>query len=296
MKESSTDRELELPIEREHLKQELLRGLPEEHPYYSRLESGYGVIYSTYSHLARFSYVVEQGRMLKWFLRYFTDSEKEETRIAGNLGGIWGINTRIFDDLMDGDGCEIPSEPEEFWENYIRSFKGEESSSDREVESLALKSAHLLSENLDGETRQKFLENLQELSNVWRNEDKSKIETYEEYLDAVGELGRMTVLAGCSISGTELEKAPGRIGYEVAISTQVADDIFDGDTGLEKEELAELLREKRRDFKTNTGKFFGLVLSDGYGPFSKLIYIISEADSKQYGLSIHDLVKSKISL
>lgn len=42
------------------------------------------------------------------------------------LGALIGVNTRIVDDLLDGDGCEPVTEREEFLEKYIRSFSSGE--------------------------------------------------------------------------------------------------------------------------------------------------------------------------
>lgn len=263
-----------------------LSRIPEDHRYRERLDYHFDVIFGTYSHLARYSYSVNNSRQYRWIFNYFADRQIGEVKEAGLMGGIWGINTRIFDDLMDGDGCEPPEDRKLFWQKYISCFQGEEPEPGSEIEELAFWSAHLLSDNFDEENQENFVNGLQSIMQVGSSEDKSTEDGYQEYIRAAGTLGELTIECIKPVEGKKVTEGVSRIGYEVGLGTQVADDIEDGDVELSDEKMLEIMNDERQNFETFTGKLFATLFSNGYGTIAKILYLVSDADSSNYDIEL----------
>lgn len=270
----------------EEVRDVFLSRIPEDHSYRERLDYHFDVIFGTYSHLARYSYSVNNSRQYRWIFNYFSGRELENVRKAGLMGGIWGINTRIFDDLMDGDGCESPDDKQQFWHKYVSCFQGEEPDPDSEIEELAFWSAKLLVDNFNEENQKNFVNGLQTIMEVGSNEDKSTEEGYREYIRAAGTLGELTIECIKPAEGKQVTEGISRIGYEVGLVTQVADDIEDEDVELSDDKMLEIMSSERQKFETFTGKLFAFLFSNGYGTIAKMLYLLSDADSSNYDIEI----------
>ena len=161
---------------------------------------------------------------------------------AYRAGSLLGVNTRIVDDLMDGDGVEKVESREEFLDNYIASIEGEEVQPvEHESEEAAYTAGKLLGENLDRDIMASYVRDVRDIA---VEEKKSTSEGYRSYSRGISaSIGEMVAMGLEELEDFEADTETINFAYDLAYLGQMADDRMDGDTGLEDDELEEFFQE-----------------------------------------------------
>lgn len=175
------------------------------------------------------------------------------------LGALIGVNTRIVDDLLDGDGCAPVTKREEFMERYISSFSSGEKETpvETEVEAAAYTAAEILHSQLahyDADVVPPMVERLENMKDLVVDEDKSTVEGYRKYTrGAGGEHGALIAVALDIFPDCGVDQELIDFAYDMGYGIQVADDRYDDDIELDREELEELYQEAVDSFSEHDG-------------------------------------------
>lgn len=177
---------------------------------------------------------------------------KQGYRICGTLG----VNMRIVDDLMDGDSMTQVSDRETLWDNYIQSLKTGEmpEPNETEDEKIAYRAGQIMHEYFDQAVVEELVDHLDELRKLLKEEDKSTEEGYRRYAKGFGgEYGMMLVTAMKNIDSYEPSEEDYAFARDYGLSTQIADDRFDDDIGLDSETRDKLYEEFLNDLLSHKG-------------------------------------------
>ena len=177
---------------------------------------------------------------------------------AFRIGELLGLNTRIVDDLMDGEKVEQVNDREAFLNNYIRSIQGEEVSPvEHGCENAAYTAGRILGENTDREIMASYMKDVRDIAIV---ENKSTVEGYSSYSRGISAtIGEITGLALEEIEDFNADTETLNFSYDLAYIGQIADDKLDGDTGLSEEKINSFYKEsiQRMNRHGLKGKFIG---------------------------------------
>lgn len=174
---------------------------------------------------------------------------------ARRLGGAIGINTRIVDDLLDGDGCEAVEDREDFMERYIESFRNGTVFEPVEVpeETLAYESASILNSYLQEtkpEAAKEMVDTMENMKDLLHEEDKTQVRPYREYVKAAGGLhGELIVESLDVFPDYELNDKKRDLARTFGEALQVGDDIVDQDVRLEDGSLEEEFEKSLAELK-----------------------------------------------
>lgn len=153
---------------------------------------------------------------------------------AFRIGKLIGVNTRIVDDILDGEKIEQIEDREKFLNNYIKSLKGRKVDPvENESEKVAYRAGRILGEHLDQEVMTSYMKDVRD---ILKDEEKSSREGYKSYSRGVSATIGETVGMGLD----ELEDFSATtenlgFAYDFAYLGQVADDKMDADTGIEED-------------------------------------------------------------
>lgn len=161
---------------------------------------------------------------------------------AYRIGSLIGVNTRIVDDLMDGDGVRQVEDREAFLDNYILSINGEEVEPvEHDAERGAYRAGEILGEELDPEVMASYIRDVRDIA---VEEDKSTVEGYSSYSRGISAtIGEIVGMGLGELSDFEPTTENLNFAYDLAYLGQVADDRMDADTGLDEEELEKFHQE-----------------------------------------------------
>lgn len=161
---------------------------------------------------------------------------------AFRIGELLGLNTRIVDDLMDGENVAEVNDREAFLNNYIRSIQGEEANPvEHDAEKAAYTAGRILGENTDRDVMASYMKDVRDIAVV---EDKSSRKGYSSYSRGISAtIGEITGLALEEIEDFNADTETLNFSYDLAYIGQIADDKLDGDTGLSEEEINRFYRE-----------------------------------------------------
>lgn len=182
----------------------------------------------------------------------------DEHKHAYQISGVLGENLRIVDDILDGDGCEPVEDREKFLDNYIDAVGTGEKQTviETEEEEIAYSAGSILHEILsqDENVLENAINNFQNMADLVETEDKSQRETYIQYVDAAGrEYGRLLINSLELIDYVNVSEEDLKFAGDYGFATQVADDKFDDDIGLEREILDEIYQESLENLSSHNG-------------------------------------------
>jgi hypothetical protein len=161
---------------------------------------------------------------------------------AYRIGSLIGVNTRVVDDLMDGDGVSQVEDREAFLNNYILSIEGDEVEPvEQESERAAYRVGEILGEELDPEVMASYIRDVRDIA---VEEDKSTIEGYRSYSRGISAtIGEIVGMGLGELDDFDPTTENLNFAYDLAYLGQVADDRMDADTGLDEEEMDEFYHE-----------------------------------------------------
>lgn len=162
---------------------------------------------------------------------YIDSGGRENIREAYRIGNLIGINTRIVDDIMDGENIPEVEDRERFLENCARSVEGKEVQPvEHEAEKAAYTAAEITGEHLDRKAVAAYLRDVRDLA---PQEDKSTVEGYKQYSRGISAtIGEIIGVGLGELDDFEPTTENLSASYDLAYLGQVADDRMDGDTGL----------------------------------------------------------------
>lgn len=173
-------------------------------------------------------------------------------RICGTLG----VNMRIVDDLMDGDKMTQVEDRETLWDNYIHSLNTGEIPEPNETkdEKIAYRAGQIMHEYFDQSVIEELEEHLNKLRKLLKEEDKSTEEGYRKYAKGFGgEYGMTLITAMKNIDSYNPSEKNYEFARDYGLSTQIADDRFDDDIGLDYETQERLYEEFLNDLLEHNG-------------------------------------------
>jgi len=174
-------------------------------------------------------------------LFYLLHGGRDRVGDARRLGGVIGANTRIVDDLLDGDGCPAVEDREGFLERYIDSVEdgAVQEPEEFEDERAVYRAGTILHAAVgEGPVLDDVVTTLEAMADGVCEEDKTTIAGYREYVHAAGGLhGELCVDALQVLADYEPDEERREHAYDTAYTIQVADDIIDGDVELEDGDL-----------------------------------------------------------
>ncbi len=219
---------MELPSEQE-LEDEVLEHGPEE--YAQELRSS--TMYKGFGSIAVSLYLGGGGRL---------KNLKESYR----LGGLIGLNLRVVDDILDGDGCEAVDKRRDFMDNYIQSIKTGEAAPpvQREVESVAYRAGSALNQSItDPVTLDDITLQFQDMRDMVEEEDKSEPDEYLEYVNVGGGMaGSSIALILDDLPGYRADTRNVELAFDVGFAGQICDDMMEEDITLEERKLEKFRR------------------------------------------------------
>lgn len=180
-----------------------------------------------------------KGAGLAATLLYVHGGGRSKLKSAYDIGGLYGVNTRIVDDVLDGDWShESIQDREQFLENYLDSV--ETGTIPEYIEYEEEKSAYcagsLLHDMLSADAVSELADHFKSMKQPLLEEDKSTPEGYETYIhtaggnSAEGMVKALGTLDGFNPSETIVDGA-----HDMGVLLQVADDKLDDDDGLSAE-------------------------------------------------------------
>lgn len=192
------------------------------------------------------------GRVTSFF--YIILGGRRHPIKASRLGRALGANTRIVDDLLDGDGCSPVDNRERFLQNYIKSVKQGKISEpvDEEDEKVAYYAGKVLFNFYKEypEAHESIIQTLNSMKNKVIDEDKKQKKTYLNYVDAAGGDHGVLILEVIQIlPDFEINQSKKEFVRAFSKAGQIADDIFDGDTELEDADIEKVYEEKLEELQ-----------------------------------------------
>ena len=165
---------------------------------------------------------------------YLSDGGRSNIRDAYRIGSLIGVNTRIVDDIMDGDHIEQVEDRERFLNNFIECIEdGEPLEIENSSENAAYTAASLMGEHLDSEIIADYVRDIRDIA---IEEDKSTREGYKSYSRGIsGTIGEMVAIGLGELDDFEPSTENISFAYDFAYMGQILDDKMDADTGLEEE-------------------------------------------------------------
>ena len=197
-----------------------------------------------------------------------SDQWVSRNKTAFNLCGTIGESLRIVDDILDGDGCQKIEDRSRFLNNYIDSVENGSVDAPIEVEEerIAYSSGAVLHQVFEEhrETHEKVVETINNMSAKVRTEDKSSREPYLEYAEAAGrDYGRLLMASLDYLPDVSPKEPDLSFAGDYGFATQVADDRFDGDTGLDEDILKQIYFESLEDLSEHSGAIPQIVSNVG---------------------------------
>lgn len=178
---------------------------------------------------------------------------------AYRLGGLIGVNTRIVDDLLDGDGCGPVEDRYGLGERYLAAFRtGEmQAAVEDDVERAAYRAATMLYDVLEphgADVIDRVHARFTEMRDLVVEEDKSTLDGYREYATAAGGV-HGAVLASALDVLPDFEATPETegFGHDFGFAVQVVDDMFDDDIGLSAGDLKPVYDEALEKVRRHDG-------------------------------------------
>lgn len=159
-------------------------------------------------------------------------------RQARRIGGAVGRNTRIVDDLLDGDGCDPVQDREAFFDNYLSAFRYGEAPEpiDTPMEEAAYAAArhlHTVFQEHDPNVLEDMADTLQGMGTMVTDEDKTHVDSYRTYVQAAGGLhGELCAESLQILPDYELTPERRTFANTFGQATQITDDIVDDDVEL----------------------------------------------------------------
>lgn len=173
-------------------------------------------------------------------------------RICGSLG----VNMRVVDDLMDGDAMTQVQDRESLWDNYIESLKKGEMPEpiETEDEMIAYRAGQILHNHYNEEVIEELINHIHNLKDLLKEEDKSTEEGYRRYAEGFGgEYGKTLLTALKNIESFNPTKQNYEFVNDYGLATQIADDRFDDDIGLDKSTEKEIYEEYLKRLISHNG-------------------------------------------
>lgn len=163
---------------------------------------------------------------------------------AYRSGSLIGLNTRIVDDLMDGDGIGPVDDRERFLENYLRSLNGGNPSPvETQAENAAYTAARWMGELCTEPYLVHYWEDIVELA---VDEDKETAEGFTTHTrNAGGMIGELTAASLQHIDDFSPGTDDYAFAYDLGCLGMISDDIMDGDADIPETEVERLLSETR---------------------------------------------------
>lgn len=163
---------------------------------------------------------------------------------AYETGKLIGLNVRVVDDLLDGDGCQKVENREEFLEDYIRALEtGKVEKTDKNI-SVPLRSAETMHNYFSEQVKEPLGMQLRDMKDLTLEEDKKSYEGYLNYVNvAGGHTGELTAIGLSELPNFEITTENVDYLYDLGFSGQVIDDIYDGDVELEDGSLENILED-----------------------------------------------------
>ncbi|MDY6766541.1 MAG: hypothetical protein SVW77_04180 [Candidatus Nanohaloarchaea archaeon] len=184
------------------------------------------------------------------------DATLRDIRRSFTISGMMGGNTRVVDDVLDGDGCE-PLDHEyrdEFLSHYIQAVAtGRTDMPDfgHDVVPAAYHAGATLNTLLsgDGDAKWDVVDYLMDMRDRVATEDKSTEDGYLDYISvAGGDHGALNVAAMSVLPTFDPDHRDYEFARDFAYGVQFADDWFDDDLGLERDEMVgvyeDIIRER----------------------------------------------------
>lgn len=180
-----------------------------------------------------------KGAGLAATLLYVHGGGRSELKAAYHLGGLYGVNTRIVDDVLDGDWSHEPiQDREQFLENYLDSVETGTSPEyiGHAEEEGAYRAGALLHESLSADTVSEIIDHFKSMKQPLLAEDKSTPKGYETYIHtAGGKSAEGMAIALGTLDDFTLDEAIADGAHDIGVLLQVADDKVDDDDGLSRE-------------------------------------------------------------
>ncbi len=179
-------------------------------------------------------------------LLYLRGGGRRYARDAYYLGALIGVNTRIVDDLLDGDGCEPVDDRDSFLDAYVTAFEtGEEQPvQEQQLEAGAYHAATILHESLDTYSNGIVVDvtdQFRVMKQLVVEEDKSTRQGYKRYVSGAGGVhGSLLATALNVFPDYEATEEQILFAYDMGFGIQVADDIFDNDIELASDDLHDI--------------------------------------------------------
>ncbi|MFB6192668.1 MAG: hypothetical protein ABEK00_00280 [Candidatus Nanohaloarchaea archaeon] len=187
---------------------------------------------------------------------YLRGGGRRNIREAYEIGSLIGLNTRIVDDFLDGDGVPEAEDREELLNTYIQSIQDEEVPQQVQGPERALyEIGAATGEELEKEF---YLPYVKDARDILLEEDKESVEGYKAYSRGVsGMIGEMVGTSLGTLEDFEPETDDLQFSYDLAYLGQVADDVMDDD--LDLDELERFYKESVERIKRHglTGKLSG---------------------------------------
>ncbi|WP_414837721.1 hypothetical protein ACK3SF_05625 [Candidatus Nanosalina sp. VS9-1] len=186
---------------------------------------------------------------------YLEGGGRKNIAEAYRIGSLIGLNTRIVDDILDGEEVDAVTDKQAFLNNYIDSIHGKDvSPEENESENIAYEAGRLLGRELDTEIVSGYM---QDFVDIAVEEDKSSKEGYKSYSRGISaSIGELVGMALTDLDDFEADADILNFAYDFAYLGQVADDKLDADTGL-GDDIDEFYREAQERISRHgaTGKF-----------------------------------------
>ena len=175
---------------------------------------------------------------------YLICSGRKHILTARRLGGAIGLNTKIVDDLLDGETIDPVSDKPAFLQNYLEVIsKGEIPEPIDQPEEIY---AYLAGKQLYTflvqfpETHRNVLAVLGSMEKMLHSEDKTMLKPYREYVAAAGGLhGELLVEALAVCNDFDVTEEKREFANCFGKTLQIGDDIVDNDVELEDGNLRE---------------------------------------------------------
>ncbi len=235
--------------------EEVTSELPEGHDFRDRIYAHFPT-YQLFGWLGTWAYGYNVEReTLGTSTRLLLGVCDGEVREAYHIAGITGLNSRIVDDILDGDGCPGVEDREEFLDRYISSLEGRHPEVlSTGAEKAAFTAGRMLNQLLDSSTIDKLVDYLEELKKGVLEEDKSTKEGYSEFVELGGLVAVSTAVSLDVLDRFDLDRETKNLCFEIGTITQIADDRYDGDLPLGENEIEEVWQEKKRQVNTRLGR------------------------------------------
>jgi hypothetical protein len=186
---------------------------------------------------------------------YLRGGGRKNIRKAYEIGSLIGLNARVVDDFLDGDGVRKSEDREKLLNGYIQSINEGKSPKVDGPERALFELGAFTGEELEKDTCTDYVKDIRD---ILLDEDKDSVEGYKAYSRGVsGMIGEMVCLELGTLEDFDPDTEDLQFSYDLAYLGQIADDLMDDDLNLEELEQfhkESVARMKRHGF---TGKISG---------------------------------------